>query len=369
MDIPPSDRLADFHRIDWHRTVSKTYYEKRSYGHLLVNFNRIVIIHIAIYWFYTAYASASVYTVAGKRSPALTWSITALGGAVTTSIMIFASIAEFSYLPLTRTSVMHFTFRLLVLCAVLVVTGGPTVYVAIRETQSKGSSLSSTPEVVGIVQFVVSVIVTLFFAITPSGKVFGGFFGSNHSSAHRIFTASFPALEIEGRLASVALWVLVFGSKFVESYFFLTLAFRDSVATLTGIKVRGCHDRLFGSALCRNQVIFTLTIMYLADLLLFCLDTYFWYLIWSTFFSVGRSIWLSSSMQTLRKDSYSSIPSLLHTRFLVTRDTKAVCSDPKVRHLAYTPGFVPTNDLTTGSCRTIVERNYNLHVPGTHYLD
>ena len=50
-----------FDRIDWNRVFFKTYYEKRSFGHLLVNFNRIWVIHISIYWYYTAYNSPAVY--------------------------------------------------------------------------------------------------------------------------------------------------------------------------------------------------------------------------------------------------------------------------------------------------------------------
>ena len=38
-----------FVRIQWGRVFFKTYYEKRSFGHRLVNFNRILVIHIAVY--------------------------------------------------------------------------------------------------------------------------------------------------------------------------------------------------------------------------------------------------------------------------------------------------------------------------------
>ncbi len=50
-----------FDQINWNRAFFKTYYEKRSFGHLLVNFNRIWVIHVAMYWFYTAYNSPTVY--------------------------------------------------------------------------------------------------------------------------------------------------------------------------------------------------------------------------------------------------------------------------------------------------------------------
>ena len=57
-----------FDRIDWGRVFFKTYYEKRSIRHLFVNFNRIFVIHITVYYFYTAYNSPNVYKVQGKNS-------------------------------------------------------------------------------------------------------------------------------------------------------------------------------------------------------------------------------------------------------------------------------------------------------------
>jgi len=44
-----------FDKIEWNRVFSKTYYERRSFLHLLVNFNRIWVMHISMYWFYTAF--------------------------------------------------------------------------------------------------------------------------------------------------------------------------------------------------------------------------------------------------------------------------------------------------------------------------
>src|SRR6266436_4490425 len=99
-----------FDRIDWNRAFFKTYYEKRSFLHLLVNFNRIWVIHISLYWFYTAFNSPTIYR-GNQQSPtaAMTWSATALGGAVATTIMILATIFEFSYIPTTWNNTAHLT--------------------------------------------------------------------------------------------------------------------------------------------------------------------------------------------------------------------------------------------------------------------
>lgn len=54
VDVPPSQRFMKFDKIDWNRVFFKTYKEKRSFFHLLVNFNRIWILHISVFWYYTA---------------------------------------------------------------------------------------------------------------------------------------------------------------------------------------------------------------------------------------------------------------------------------------------------------------------------
>ncbi|KAK7021966.1 1,3-beta-D-glucan synthase, partial [Paramarasmius palmivorus] len=162
VDLPPAQRFMKFDRIDWNRAFFKTYYEKRSFGHLLVNFNRIWVIHISMYWFYTAYNSPAVYAVNGQSTPAMTWSVTALGGAVATFIMILATLMEFSYIPTTWNNTSHLTRRLLFLLVTLGLTCGPTVYVAIVVRNGDDGQLAL---ILGIVQFFISVVATLLFAI------------------------------------------------------------------------------------------------------------------------------------------------------------------------------------------------------------
>ena len=158
-----------FDRIDWNCTFFKMYYENCFFGHL-VNFDRIWISHISIYWFYTSYNSPAIYAVNGHSSPAMTWSATTLGGAVATTIMILATLAEFSYIPTTWNNTFHLTRRLVFLFITLGLTCGPTFYIAIAEHNSGGGSLTL---VLGIVQFFLAVVATLLFAIMSSGRMFG----------------------------------------------------------------------------------------------------------------------------------------------------------------------------------------------------
>ena len=319
-----------FDRIDWNRAFFKTYYEKRSFGHVLVNFNRIWVIHIALYWFYTAYNSPTVYQPKIRNSPAMTWSATALGGAVATVIMIAATLAEFSYIPTTWNNTSHLTRRLLFLFVTLALTAGPTFYIAIAENSEAGGGQLAL--ILGIVQFFISVVATLLFSIMPSGRMFGDRVAgkSRKYLASQTFTASYSELAPQARLASLLLWFLVFGCKFTESYFFLTrLSFRDPIRAMVGMRIQNCEEKLFGNALCRNHAAFTLTLMYIMDLVLFFLDTFLWYIIWNTVFSIARSFALGLSIWTPWREIYARLPKRIYSKILATSDME-VKYKPKV---------------------------------------
>lgn len=269
-----------FDKIEWHKAFFKTYYERRSFLHLLVNFNRIWVLHISMYWFYTAYNAPTIYTPAGMTKPnsAMQWSAVALGGGVASLIMLAATMAEFSYVPTTWNNTSHLMRRFIVLLFVLAATSGPTVYIAFFD------QTSNIARILGIVQFAISVFVVAFFSIVPSGRLLGDRVAGKARKylANQTFTASYPKLASKARFASIGLWVLVFGCKFTESYFFLTLSFENPIRVMVGMKVQGCSDKIFGNALCTNQPAFALAIMFCMDLCLFFLDTFLWYVIWNT---------------------------------------------------------------------------------------
>ncbi|KAI0306588.1 1-3-beta-glucan synthase [Multifurca ochricompacta] len=270
-------RFMKFSRIEW---------ERRSTAHLLVNFN--------LYW---------VYAPHDKQFPSapMTWSATALGGAVSTSIMLLATLAEFFYIPTTWNNASHLTTRFAFLLVILAITAGPTVYIA------------KFPLYLGVAQFCVSVVVTLAFGIIPSGRMFG-----DRYMASQTFTASYPDLPRSARLAS-----------FTESYFFLSSSFSSPIAVMARTTVQGCNDRLLGSILCSNQINFTLAIMYVMDLVLFFLDTYLWYIIWIVVFSIGRSFGLGLSIWTPWKDVYTRLPKRIYAKLLATAEME-VKYKPKV---------------------------------------
>lgn len=330
VDVPPAQRYMKFSKIDWNRVFFKTYYEKRSLSHLLVNFNRIWILHVSVYYYYTAFYSPKVYAPqnAISPSPAMTWSAVALGGAVSTLIMLLATLAEFSYIPTTWNNASHLSTRFIFLLVILALTGGPTFYVALVDGRPNQGQI---PLIVGIVQFFISIVATVVFGLIPSGRMFGDrVAGKNRKyMASQTFTASYPSLARGPRSASILLWVLIFACKFTESYFFLASSFSSPIAVMARTKVQGCSDRFFGNALCTNQVPFTLAIMYVMDLVLFFLDTYLWYIIWIVVFSIGRSFSLGLSIWTPWSEIFTRLPKRIYAKLLATGEME-VKYKPKV---------------------------------------
>jgi 1,3-beta-glucan synthase len=330
VDVPPAQRFMKFGRIDWGRVFFKTYFEKRSIAHLLVNFNRVWVLHVAVYWFYTAFNSPRVYAPHDKQFPSapMTWSATALGGAVSTGIMLMATLAEFFYIPTTWNNASHLTTRFLFLLVILAITAVPTVYLAKIDGVP---TTSHFPLYLAVAQFCVSIVVTIAFGIIPSGRMFGDRVAgkSRKYMASQTFTASYPDLPRSARLASIYLWLLIFGCKFTESYFFLSSSFSSPIAVMARTTVQGCNDRLFGNTLCSNQINFTLAIMYIMDLVLFFLDTYLWYIIWIVVFSIGRSFGLGLSIWTPWKDVYTRLPKRIYAKMLATAEME-VKYKPKV---------------------------------------
>lgn len=327
VDIPPAARFMKFDKIDWSRAFFKTYLEKRSFFHLLVNFNRIWVLHISVFWFYTAWNAPSIYAQANSTTAtkAMQFSMSALGGAVASLIMIAATIAEFSYIPTTWNNTSHLTRRLIFLLIILGITGGPSVYIGAYD------QTSNTAYILGVVQFALSITATAMFSILPSGRMFGDrVAGKNRKYlANQTFTASYPALRGSARAASIILWCLIFGCKLTESYFFLTLSFRDPIRVMTGMKVQNCRDKVFGAGLCRNQAAFALTFMFCMDLCLFFLDTFLWYVIWNTVLSIGRSFALGMSIWTPWKDIFMRLPKRIYAKILATGEME-VKYKPKV---------------------------------------
>ncbi|EPE25990.1 hypothetical protein GLAREA_01902 [Glarea lozoyensis ATCC 20868] len=334
VDFPPAERFLKLKDVKWNKVFFKTYKETRSWFHMLVNFNRIWVIHITAYWFYTAKNSPTIlvrgYEQQRNNLPPASaqWSAVALGGTVATLIMIAATLAEWSYVPRRWSGAQHLTKRLLFLIVVLAINAGPSVYIfVIPDTQNGKIAL-----ILGIVQFLIAMATFLFFSVMPLGGLFGSYLTRNTRQyvASQTFTASYPRLSGNDMWMSYGLWVVVFGAKLAESYFALTLSFRDPIRILASMEISTCMgDTILKKYLCPYQPKILLGLMFITDLCLFFLDTFLWYIIMNTVYSVARSFYLGVSIWTPWRNIFSRLPKRIYSKVLATTDME-IKYKPKV---------------------------------------
>jgi 1,3-beta-glucan synthase len=332
VDLAPADRYAKLKDVVWNKVFFKTYYERRSWFHMVVNFNRIWVIHFGAFWFYTVFNSQPVYTpkfqqqLDIKPPKAVTLSAVALGGTLVTFIQIMATIIEWCYVPRKWAGAQHLTKKLLFLILVFVINVAPSGYIFVV------SSTGKIADIIGGVQLAIAFITYIFFSVMPLGGLFGSYLTRNSRKyvASQTFTASYPRLKGNDMWMSYGLWVLVFAAKLSESYFFLTLSIKDPIRILSHMKKPDClGDEMFGDALCKYQPRILLGMMYFMDLVLFFLDSYLWYIIANMLFSVSRSFYLGVSIWTPWRNIFSRLPKRIYSKILATTDME-IKYKPKV---------------------------------------
>lgn len=348
-DVPANMRYTKLKEVEWNKVFVKTFKETRSWWHLATNFNRIWIIHVTAFWFYTAFNSPNFYTKDYVRKDntqppgAARWSAVGLGGAIASLMMIAATIAEWRYVPRSWGGAQHLTKRLLFLILCFVLTLAPSVYVFFIDDCTTKLKISGKRQctqislILGVVQFFLSVICYFFFSIMPLGGLFGSYLntGDRKYTASKTFTASYPRLHGNDMYMSYGIWVLIFGGKLTESYFFLTLSIRDPIRILSIMDIDNCiGEAILGSGdmakmICRRQPQIVLGLMLFTDLILFFLDTYLWYIIWNALFSVARSFYLGVSIWTPWRNIFSRLPKRIYSKVLATTDME-IKYKPKV---------------------------------------
>ena len=326
--LPPHERYTALTNVNWKKTFTKTYKEKRSWMHASINFSRVWVIHIVTFWYYIMANAYSLYLDVdkdiAKEEVAVQISIVALGGVVACFLVLIGSFAELSYLPNSWKNSKYVLRRILCLFILMMINAGPSFYCIVLDRVSGISKL------VSIIQLLVSVATTLFLSIVPSSRLFMR--KSKHTReelANETFTANFPPLKKIDRIMSICLWLCVFTCKLIESYFFLALSFKDPLKVISTMSITNCNDKLIGSVICEQMPRITIAIMFFMDLVLYFLDTYLWYIIWNTIFSVSRSFYLGISIWSPWRNIFASLPKRIFVKLLATPDIQ-VKYKPKV---------------------------------------
>lgn len=336
LSIPKDRRYFSLKDVQWNKAFYKTYRENRTWLHIVVNFSRIWIAHLSIFWFYTAFNSPSLYTVGyeymiNNQPPShVKWTVVALGGAVGPFINLLASVGELLFVPRKWPGVERLIWRFLFLLFLLVINIAPTVYIFLFTPLEDKSDIGLG---LAIVHMVIALFTTLYLSFVPLGGLFGSYMNKLNNRrflASKYFTAGFHSLSSNDRLVSCGLWICVFVAKLIESYVFLTLSLRDPIRELSIIDLPYCTgDLLIGAWLCQNQPKVVLGLILITDLVLFFLDTYLWYIIFNTVFSVSRSFYLGASIWSPWRNIFARLPKRIYTKIMHTRDRGGTRYKPK----------------------------------------
>lgn len=338
MSLPKEQRFKRLKEVIWKKVFFKTYKERRTWMHLFTNFNRIWIIHLSTFWYYTAFNSPTLYTVNyvqtvdNKPLPQVTLSVVSFGGTIACLIQLVATLAEWCFVPRGWPGAQHLFRRFCLVVVIMIINIAPSGYIL---GYVPLNVYSKSAFILSIVQFVISLLTFTFFASRPLGALFGSYLSTPKSHVRKYhaslqFTAAFPKLDAAGQISSYLLWLIIFACKFTESYYFLTLSLRDPIRDLSIMKMTRCNgERYFGNMLCLYQPQIVLVLMYLTDLILFFLDTYLWYIICNCIFSCFSSYKAGFSVLSPWKNQYSTLPKRIYTKILATTEME-VKYKPKI---------------------------------------
>ncbi|CCK69000.1 1,3-beta-D-glucan synthase KNAG_0B05680 [Huiozyma naganishii CBS 8797] len=334
IDLPAEERYMRLGDIVWGDVFFKTFKETRSWLHMITNFNRIWVMHICIYWMYVAYNAPTFYThnyqqlVDNQPLAAYRWSTAALGGSVAAFIQLVATVCEWIFVPRKWAGAQHLSRRFWFLVGIFGVNLGPIIFVFAYD---KDTVYSTATHAVGAVMFFVAVATIIFFSIMPLGGLFTSYMqkSSRRYVASQTFTASFAPLYGLDRWLSYLVWVTVFAAKYSESYYFLILSLRDPIRILSTMTMRCTGEYWWGAKICKHQGKITLGLMIATDFILFFLDTYLWYIIVNTIFSVGKSFYLGISILTPWRNIFTRLPKRIYSKILATTDME-IKYKPKV---------------------------------------
>ncbi|KAI8340562.1 1,3-beta-glucan synthase component-domain-containing protein [Chlamydoabsidia padenii] len=312
-NIPLPERYTALPHVDWSLAFRKTFYESRSWLHLFTNFSRFWILHIAIFWYYMTanmgflFFEQKLYTLPVKMS------VVALGGLVALILMIASTLTEFHYLPLSSRISKILVARLCFLAFFAAGHVGACFYVLYIDRDSWIALVVSS------CQLGLGAIITIALAIVPSSRLFR--FKSQPHLATQAFTAHFPAMPSNDRSLSILMWMCVFVCKFLETYFFQAMSFRDAITAMVTMKMDNCRrDPLLGTWMCGAIHAVASILMFSVELVLFFLDTYLWYVIWNTVFSVSQAMQMGISIMTSWRTMFARLPGNMYTKITSTQE-------------------------------------------------
>ena len=341
--LPKHEWYTALAHVNWLPVFNKTYRETRTWLHVLTNFSRMWILHLSMFWFYTSANSSSLYVKdynymdPQSASMLFTMAVTCLGGSIGPFLTVLGLFGELRFVPRSFAGAEPVFYRLIVTIILLAVhLAGCIAIIVLNPWKSQTFGFNAATSV-GMTLIVFSAIYTLYYSTIPPKYLYNFTFGqkrnrsrskanSNSSSSRRFlankyFTASFPKLTRKGVLISWMMWILVYTSKFLESYFYLSLNLKDPLRELKIMDLNELcvSERFLGNFICSVYPKVVLFFLVVTDFVLFCLDTYLWYVIFNTLISISIALQNGTSIWTPWTNAFSRLPQRISAKILAPK--------------------------------------------------
>ncbi|KAI8854301.1 1,3-beta-glucan synthase component-domain-containing protein [Chytridium lagenaria] len=336
--IPSENRYVSMKDVNWRKAFKKTFYERRSIGHAFCNFSRIWILHLTFFWAFIVFvaepiafrsmrpASRFVSRLEPRQSRARNdtetkitelmnlyrWAAVSMSGAVAALLGLVATILESSFLPRDLRRSRHLGRRstyFLLLFFLNLAPGISVFYLSSRGT------VSYIAVIIGLVLSVLTLGIALF--IPPSRFPFKSRedFQRSHGAA---FTANFAKQKRVEHLTSVGIWIIVFASKLIESLVFLIMPLGKPIEILVNTFSKKNECKGFGM-ICVAVKCFSVLNLVALVVVLYFLDTYMWWIVWSTALGVTRSLLSGLSALTPWRNAFARLPERMLSKILNTQ--------------------------------------------------
>lgn len=321
MDLSKEERYSALVDVNWKSTFTKTYKESRTWLHILVNFNRVSVIHLCMFWYYTSihayplYSSSTDISFDAKPSIQVSLSIMSLAASFACLICLISTCLEAYFLPRRWPGAHPVLRRFSLLLVLFFLSFLPTILIFHLKLHLPNDLRGVG---VAVCQLIFSFVVVIYLAVVPPLSVFGSKLKGRNEFSSRYFTSNFYDLTGIEKLTSISLWVVIFLSKFIESYAFLTLPLKEPIIELSYMRTKSCLFVSVPALVCCYHPMIILILVLALALVLFFLDTYLWYVIWSTVLSAVKSFFLGSSIWTPWKNIYSRLPNRMYSKLLAS---------------------------------------------------
>ncbi|KAI9292872.1 1-3-beta-glucan synthase [Neoconidiobolus thromboides FSU 785] len=349
MSLVPGERYQRLKDVNWKKSIKKTYFERRTWLHIITNFSRLWIFHISVFYYfwiinspfilipYDQYVSDredGIDLEANEANfPPQLWSLVGLGGAISAFIALWGSFCELFFIEKDWAKYRILFRRMAILSVIYILNVAPAAVVAWLSIKIKKGELildreNVIAQILGPLHAAFAVATTIFLTVIPPANLFNYIpsltllTSSKPNITNRAFTADYASLDFNNRAASVSMWALIGACKLIESYLALIWSVKNAFRALVYLDMGDCQDALKGYlggfSICKLMGPITMIMMVLLLLVMFFLDSYLWYIIISSLFSIANAFSMGISILSPWKNIFGRLPKRIYTKLLAT---------------------------------------------------